>query len=529
VVLTASGAARTTAAEHVVAAQLVGARARRATEAAPAGARSGAQRRSAIRRRRRLMTGARITETRTGSIETGVVVDRFRMERVLDTRPDTYTMVEARGPYGERVALTLLAPALVADRQVRRSVLGLARLRASIDHPNLVEFRGAVESEDGIYFVSGLPAPRTLETRLSGGHLAADETLRLLGHVAGALDTAAGRGLKHRDLTPRAIVIDEREDGVRGLLTHFGIAVPPTPGCELLGYGDAAAYRSPEELRGAAATPESNVYSLACILVRCLTGSVPYPYERPLLALHAHMVEPPPRLSDRRSELPEELDAVVARAMAKDPGERFASPAQLVWEAARVLGVQVAVPVIAPPPEPRGRLRPTGGSHGIARRARRIPALAGVALLASVVGGFAAGAADWSDDARRKPVVAARAAPDRPEKLAYTQEVSTAVERLRARRVAARKRLRKAQRPAGQATAAGALATAYRDARRALPDRLPSDQAALGDDLLAAERAYRRLSRAATGGNRRAWQVARRDALRREQALRRQLRGGRRS
>jgi Protein kinase domain len=470
------------------------------------------------------MSAARSTESRTGSVDSGVFVDRFRVERVLDTRPDIYTVVEARGPYGERVALTLLATAAVPGRDVRRRVLELARLRASIEHPQLVEFRGAVESKNGMYLVSAVPPPRTLETRLGSDRLAVEDTVRLLTQIAGALETAAARGLTHRDLTPRAVVIDENETGARALLTDFGIAVPPATGCELLGYGDSAQYRSPEELRGAVAERESNVYSLACILVRCLTGAAPYPKERPLLTMHAHMVEPPPRISDRRPELPEELDALVARAMAKDPAERFPSTAQLVREAARVLGVQVTVPVVAPPPEEARRLRTGSGGRSIARRTRRTPAWVALALVASVVGGLAAGGADWSDEPSREPVVTSPAPLDRLDRLAYTQGVSTAVERLRARRSAARERLREARRPAGQATAAAAIAKAYRDARSALPPAPAGEEAKLGADLRGAERAYRKMERAASGGSRRAWRAARRDALRRESALRQQLR-----
>jgi hypothetical protein len=475
------------------------------------------------------MSARRPTEAPTGSIESGVFVDRFRVERVLDTRPDIYTMVEARGPYGERVALTLLAPTLAADRDVRRSVLDLARLRASIEHSHLMEFRGAVESKNGMYLVSAVPAPRTLETRLHGGRLPVDETLPLLGQVAGALDTAAARGLTHRDLTPRAIVIDDGEEGVRAFLTDFGLAVPPATGCELLGYGDSVHYRSPEELRGAVAEPDSNVYSLACILVRCLTGAAPYPNDRPLLTMLAHTVEPPPRVSDARPELPEELDAVIARAMAKNPNERFRSTAQLLREAARALGVQVTVPVVAPPPQEARRLRAGPRGRRIARRARRTPAWVAVALFASVVGGFAAGGADWSDERVREPAVISPGRPDRLDRPAYTQEVSTAVERLRARRVAARKRLRAARRAAGQATAAAAIARAYREARRALPPPRAAEERGLHDDLRRVEQAYRRLERAASGRSTRAWRAARRDALLREEALRRQLRSVERS
>ena len=461
-----------------------------------------------------------------GPTESAVVIDRFRVERVVDTRPDIYTVVEARGPYGERVALTLLAPGLAEDRGLRRRVTGLARLRASIEHPHLVEFRGAVEGRDHLYLVSARPAPRTLADLLSERDPSVAETLRLLGQVAGALETAAARGLTHHDLTPQAIVLDGDGESLRALLTDFGIAIPPAPGCELLGYGDGAGYRSPEEVRGASPDSASNVYSLACILVRCLTGVPPYAYDRPLLTLHAQVVAPPPRVSERNADLPSALDAVVSRGMAKDPRERHPSPGHFIRAAGHALGVDVAVPVIAPPPQEAQRLPVARAGRDIARKAHRPAAWIGLALLASAVSGFATGGVDWSDEPQTRPAVRSAPAPDATPDSAYTHRVSTAVERLRTRRVAARRRLREARRPAGQAATAQALASAYRDARRALPagPATPTTTPHVDDDLREAERAYRKLATAARARRQHAWRAARRQALGREQALRRELR-----
>jgi hypothetical protein len=467
------------------------------------------------------------TSALSAPITSGVFVDGFRVERVIETLADAYTVVEAEGAEGERVALTLLGPALARDRAVRRSVLGLARLRASIEHPHLLAFRGVVENGNRLYLVGALPPTRTFRDLLGGGPLDTGDALRLLGQVAGALETAAARGLTHRDLTPGAVFVEEDDAGV--LLTDFGIAAPPAPACELLGRGERVHYRSPEELRGEPPGAESNVYSLACMLVRCLTGTQAYPYDRPLLTVHAHMVEPPPRVSDRRPDLPSAVDDVVARGMAKAPGERHPSAAHLVRAAAQALGVDAAVPVVPAPSDERKRMRARRRRSYVARGARRTTAWIGVALGASAVSGFAIGGVDWSGGPPPRAVVRP-AWPDGLQHLAYTQSVTMAVERLRERRVVALRRLRRAERPVGQAAAAEALASAYRDARVLLP-RPPEGggEPRLGDELRKAERAYRKLATAATRRNRRSWRVARGDALRREKALRRELRGGQRS
>jgi Protein kinase domain len=463
----------------------------------------------------------------TRPIESGAVIDSFRVERVIATRADMYTLVEAHGPADEQVALTLLAPSLVGDKKVRRSVLGLARLRASIEHPHVLGFRGAVESGTRVYLVSEPAGPRTLADLLGEGRLDDGDALRILGQVAGALETAATQGLTHRALTPQAISLrdEDGQQGVDAVLTDFGIAVPPAPGCDMLGL-DVAAYRSPEEVRGEAPEPESNVYSLACLLVECLTGTTPFPYDRPLLTLHAHVVEPPPQVSKLRPDLPLALDHVVARGMAKDPHDRYRSPAQLIRAAGQALGIEVPIPVIAPPPEERKRVRRAPARSGVARRVRRTTAWIGVALFASAVSGFATGGVDWSGDPAPRPAARSHAPQDQLRDAAYTQRVTTAVDHLRERRVAARRRLRSARRPVGQASAAAGLATAYRDAREALPQGSgqATGERGLGESLRHAERSYRKLVAAARGRNPRAWRIARREALRREAALQRALR-----
>jgi hypothetical protein len=337
--------------------------------------------------------------------------------------------------------------------------------------------------------------------------------------VAGGLETAAGHGLIHHDLTPEAIAVtDDRRP--QAVLTDFGIAVPPARGCELLSAGEGADYRSPEEVRGEPLEPESNVYSLACILVECVTGTPPYPYPRPLLTLHAHVVEPPPAVSERHPDLPAALDAVVAKAMAKDPADRHDSPARLVRAAGEALRVEPEIPIVAAPRKER-RLAQAPAHHRHFRPRLRV-ATVGVclALFASVVGGFAMGSVDWSGDADPSAVARSPSPADtsRVTQAAFVHDVAGKVDRLRTRREVARQRLREARGAAGQAAAASALADAYRDARAALPAP-QSGAPRLADDLLRAERAYRRLAAAARRRNQRAWRAAGRETVRHERAL----------
>jgi hypothetical protein len=452
-------------------------------------------------------------------------VNGYRVERVLSTRLGIHTVVEAVGPDGDHVAITLLDAAVNDDPQMRSHVLRLARTRASIRHPNVLPLLGAHELDDRIGLVSPLAGPRTLADRLTSGPLDREEAVSILCQVGSALETAASHGLVHRDLAPKSIVFgDEERDRV--FLGDFGITLPPLRGCELVDASEGIDYSSPEEVRGEPLEPESNVYSLACILVECLTGNPPYPYDRPLLTMHAQVVEPPPRVSERRPELPPAIDEVITRAMAKDPRERFRSPGRLMRAAGEALGVEAAVPVLVPLRSRDGaaverRRRPVARPRRTRPRARTGLAVAGVAVC-----GLAVGMIDWSSPPAPSPGPSTSGAAQRAERANQVEAVGKAVERLATRRKALRRDLRGARRPAGQAAAASALANAYGKARDGLsgaPAAVPR-VAPIRASLRETESAYRRLAAAARKRDRRGWRLARRATLRREVRLERLLR-----
>jgi hypothetical protein len=484
--------------------------------------------------------------------EVGVSIGGYRVERVLSARPGLHTVVEASDRNGQRLRLKVLAKPLSADKELRRRLQRLARLRASIEHPHLLPLQPLGESGRRLFLASPAVGARTLADRLCDGPLAVQETMRLLGEVAGALEAAGRHGLVHRELAPENILLTEDEPS-RALLTDFGIAIPPARRGELFGAAEAIDYRSPEELRGEPVDTQSNAYSLACILVECLTGGPPYPYDRPLLTLHAHLVDPPPRVSGRRAGLPPELDTVVATGLAKDPSERYRSPARLMRAAREAAGVDAPIPVVPPkratlsteaasppgaarPPRPAAskpapRPRKAGRPHQRGARpwrARAALALASLALLASAAGGFALGmSGPGGTSSSELAPAASRQARDQRARLAdYVSRVDQAVERLGARRAAARRRLRRAERPTDQAAQAEALAAAYSKAAKELAGRPPAEASAapaLSKRLRATARAYRRLAAAARQGSERAWRDARDEALQRERDFQRAL------
>jgi serine/threonine protein kinase len=519
--------------------------------------------------------------TEESPVPVGTVRDGYRVERIISVREGLHTLAEASNPSGARVTLELLADPL-EGKELRRRAAKLAKVQASIAHPHVLPLVSDGTSRDRLC-LSGAPADAvTLADRLSVGPLGVKEAVTLLSEVAGALETARARGLVHRALAPAAIVVTT-EEPPKALLTDFGIAVPDGPACEFTVSVEDADFRSPEEIRGESPTPKSTVYSLACILVTCLTGTPPYPYYRRLLALHAHLVEPPPRVSARNPELPGELDDVVARAMAKDPSKRYDSPAALMRAVQRALRLEAPIPgpsaakrqqaprdtkpasrrpqqlpagqpgtvpapargeagAVGEPPKKTSDAAHAARSHtpkrarGARRRTRRFrqahpggrsiarrlaPTLAGVALLASALAGFAAGNGD--SDERKSPAEAGRAPAEqapRPAVDSTQPAVRPVVKQLEKRRAAGRRRLREARLPSGQAAAARDLAQAHRDARASL-ERAPggdSQEARLAEHLLAVERAYRRLAAAARRGPT-AWRLASEEVLDRERDL----------
>jgi serine/threonine-protein kinase len=455
------------------------------------------------------------------------MVDGYRIHRVLCERPGLHTLAEGVKRGGERVTLDAIATPLKDDSELRRRISRLARVRGSIDHPNVLRVIRTLDGGQRLH-LQALPATATtLAERLRAGPLPKDEALRILGQVAGALETARLRGLAHRQLSPRAIFVTGGEHP-GAVLTDFGIGAPRARTCELAGAVADAAYRAPEELSGEHPDAQTNVYTLACILVECLTGEPPFAYDRPLLTLHAHLTEPPPKPSERRPELPAAFDSVVATAMSKDRRERQASPGALIRAAEETLGLQVPIPVVRPPrpraavvqaptpapapplpaPRPRRRrLRPLG----------RAPAWAGVALIASAVAGFAAGDSDSPADPAAPALSSIGTTAPQPQ-TAVSQSVNRVMKQLDDRRTAARRRLQAARTPKQQAASGQDLAAAYRDARTALSRRSGAGTLLL-EQLHEVEAAYDRLSAAARAGDSNAWDAAREDALDHERDL----------
>ncbi|WP_040798011.1 serine/threonine-protein kinase [Nocardia higoensis] len=261
-------------------------------------------------------------------------------------------------------ALKLLNREMFDDKEVRARFEREADLVARLDHPNIVTvYDRGVEDEQlwiSMQYIDGVDAasvdPKTLPPA---------RAVQIIKETADALDYAHGMGVLHRDVKPANILL-ARSSGGRGervYLTDFGIARLRDDTGHLTQTGTftaTLAYASPEQLTGASLDGRSDQYSLACALFWLFTGSGPFAATNPAQVIQGHLQSPPPALSSVRPGLPQVLDAVLAKAMAKRPEDRFASCSEFAAAAQAALSGQSSPALPVTPVHPG-----TGPQHPI--------------------------------------------------------------------------------------------------------------------------------------------------------------------
>ncbi|MEU0502019.1 protein kinase [Nocardia sp. NPDC005998] len=282
----------------------------------------------------------------------------------------------ARDRTGSAVALKVLSAAYSADPGYRRRFEREARLGTHVRNPHIVPIRAFGEVDGHLFlempFIEGVD----LATRLRSGALIPVRAVEVIAQAAEALDAAHAAGLVHRDVKPGNILEDA--NGFVYLI-DFGIA-RAADGTALTATGlvvGTLGYMAPERFTGAAEA-RSDVYSLACVLYETLTGSVPYGDGDPAQQMHAHLMSEPPHASRAARGVPPALDAVIARGMAKEPGDRHASAGEFAAAARAALGgsAHSAAPVAAPAtssPHPPTRVMTAVGSPPTLVEPRPVP------------------------------------------------------------------------------------------------------------------------------------------------------------
>jgi DNA-binding NarL/FixJ family response regulator len=240
------------------------------------------------------------------------------------------------------VALKLIAPRLAQDPTFRARFEREFRLAAALDHPHVVPVFRAGEEDGQLYVTMRYVDGTDLGSLLARERwLAPERAVRIVAQVAGALDEAHAHGLVHRDVKPPNVLIARRGDDERAFLTDFGVTRERTAPSDLTGTGMAIGsvdYMAPEQAKGVEVDARADVYSLGCVLFHVLVGSVPFIRGNELERMWAHVHEPPPAPTSIDPKLPPALDAVLARALAKDPDARHQSAGELARDAQRAVG-----------------------------------------------------------------------------------------------------------------------------------------------------------------------------------------------
>jgi serine/threonine protein kinase len=231
---------------------------------------------------------------------------------------------------GRSVALKVLAPDLGEDEGFRQRFIRESRAAAGVDHPHIVPVFEAGESGGVLFiamrYVSGGDVRSVLEAQ---GRLSAGRAAAIASQVASALDTAHARGLVHRDVKPGNILLGQASTGLdHAYLSDFGLSKHSFTSATLTSTGQFLGtldYVSPEQIQGQPVDGRADQYALACTVVEMLTGAPPFRRDDTRALMWAQLEEAPPRVTERRPELPPLADQVIGRALAKSAGARYAT------------------------------------------------------------------------------------------------------------------------------------------------------------------------------------------------------------
>ena len=265
----------------------------------------------------------------------------YRLEAVLGRggMGIVYRAIDTR--LGRQVALKVLPPQYGGDETFRTRFLRESRVAASIDHPGVIPIYEAGEADGQLYIamrhVEGADLGALLREE---GALEPERAVELVSQLAEALDAAHAAGLVHRDIKPSNALLGTASGREHVYLCDFGLSKETTGDTTLSGTGalvGTVKYMAPEVIRTGIAGPSADIYSLGCLLFECLAGRAPFPGPTEAAVIYGHLEEPPPRVTEARPSLPRAFDAVLARALHKDPQRRWTSGAELARAARAAL------------------------------------------------------------------------------------------------------------------------------------------------------------------------------------------------
>ncbi|HLG06179.1 MAG TPA: serine/threonine-protein kinase [Gemmatimonadales bacterium] len=304
-----------------------------------------------------------------------VLAGRYTIERELGRGGMALVFVAHDHRHDRTVALKLLQPeitsAITAERFLRE-----IKITARLQHPNIL---GLFDSgaEDGFcYYVMPLVEGVTLRDRLEREQLSLDEAFRIATDVGSALAYAHSRSVIHRDIKPENILFSAG----RAMLTDFGLARAVSEGQRSITVAGMSLgtppYMSPEQALGLETIDHrSDIYALGCVLFEMVAGRPPFVGNSATQMIQQHVQVPPPPVRNFRPDAPPALDAVLQRALAKAPDDRYQSADEMLAALQ-----QVQAPSAAAAPAPAAAPTATAGAGN-----PRLPMLIGIAVIVVAV------------------------------------------------------------------------------------------------------------------------------------------------
>jgi len=277
----------------------------------------------------------------------------YRLRGVLG-RGGMSVVYEAENPrLGSTVALKVLAPELATNDLFRARFLRESRIAASLNHPNVIPIYDMGAHEDLLFIAMRYVVGSDLRAVLKANRvLTPDQTLLLISQAGRALDAAHRHGLVHRDVKPGNILIEQGSDDESEpdhvYLSDFGLSKHAASRSGLTATGEfmgTVDYISPEQIKARPVDGRADIYSLGCVLYECLTGRVPFSKDINAAVIWAHVEEMPAAPSSVQPTLPPSIDHALAKALAKEPADRYATCRELVAAVRAALpGTSSAVP-----------------------------------------------------------------------------------------------------------------------------------------------------------------------------------------
>jgi serine/threonine protein kinase len=262
-------------------------------------------------------------------------IGRYEVETEL-TQGGMGIIFLARDPYIQRqVVVKVLMYSRTLDEVYREFFQREAEVIAALEHPCIVPIYDFGWHGEQPYIVMRYMSEGSLDDRLAKGEIKLTEMAHILKRVSEALDAAHAKNIIHRDVKPSNILFDGTGEA---FLSDFGIAkskpITDEEGEWLVG---TPAYMSPEQVKGETVDGRSDVYALGVTLYRLLTGQLPFSSNSTTALVNAHVDKPIPDVRKVKANIPAVWQEVVAKAMAKDPNERYPTAGDLARDVNEVV------------------------------------------------------------------------------------------------------------------------------------------------------------------------------------------------